>query len=247
MPSSAAEITFVMAVYGQPLMLEKWWGTLRDYDGATAARIRLVIVDDHGDPPADIPEDIRGMFRARLYRVSTNIPWNQMGARNLGVIQAETDWVLMLDPDMVVEPHIAKRLLQWPKRLSRGQVVKLALKYTNDVLDNSSPNIYLLHKADFAKAGGYDEDYAGHKGWSDVQFLHTLTGLKFRFVKAKDLWVRYHRPGDVADATVKTLDRSVQHNRRMHINKMGQAKQGWAKWAAANWSKTIRFKWTRVL
>ena len=243
---SGGEISFVMAVYGQPLMLEKWWETLRSYDDGVLDKVHLVIVDDHGDPAVEVPDDIRAMLDVRVYRVDDNIPWNQMGARNLGMKGAVTNWCLMLDPDMVVEPAVAKRLLQWPKRLSRGQLVKLGLRYTNDVLDNSSPNVYFLHKEDFKRAGGYDEDYAGHKGWSDVQFLHTLTGLKFRFVRAGDLWVRYYRPADIADATVKTLNRSVQHNRRMHINKMGRAKQGWVKWAAANWPKTIRFKWSRV-
>jgi hypothetical protein len=122
------------------------------------------------------------------------------------------------------------------------------LRYTNDVLDSSSPNVYLIRKEDFERAGGYDEDYAGHKGWSDVQFLHTLTGLKMKFVRPGDLWVRYYRPKDVADATVNTLNRSVKHNRSLHIVKMGLAKSlGWAKWAAKNRAKNIRFQWERVV
>jgi hypothetical protein len=228
-------------------MLEKWWKTLRSYDDDVLDQVELVIVDDHGDPPVVIPHDIRAMLRCQLLRVTKQIKWNQMGARNLGVQEAKTDWVLMMDPDMVVEPTIAKRLLAWIPKLRQGSLVKLLLRYTNDVLDNSSPNIYLIHRADFAKVGGYDEDYAGHKGWSDVQFLHTLTGFKMRFLKPPGLWVRYYRPRDIEDATVKTLDRSVAHNRGMHIKKMSAAKMiGWAKWAAANKQKLIRFPWERV-
>jgi hypothetical protein len=237
-----------MAVYGQPLMLEKWWETIRGYDDEVLDQTRLVIVDDHGDPPAAIPDDIRAMLGCQLLRVRRQIEWNQMGARNLGVKEAQTPWVLMMDPDMVLEPTVAKRLVNFLPKLRQGSLVKLLLRYTNDVLDNSSPNVYLIHKSDFLKVGGYDEDYAGHKGWSDVQFLHTLTGFKMAFLKKPDLWVRYYRPRDIEDATVKTLDRSVAFNRRIHILKMGSvSKVGWAKWAAANRQKLVRFPWEKVL
>lgn len=239
-------LTFVMAVYGQPLMLAKWFETLRTYPEKVSKHIRLVIVDDHGDPPATIPEDVRGIFRGRLYRVDDNIPWNQMGARNLGVQQAETDWVLLLDPDMVVEPEVARRLVDLASKLGAGNVVKLMLRYTDGVYDATSPNVYLIHKDDFERAGGYDEDYAGHKGWSDVQFLHTLKGLRMRFLKPKRFWVRYYRRQDIEDATVHTLDRSVKHNRAIHIRKMAIAKRNWAKWVMTK-GENIRFKWSRVL
>ncbi len=249
MPSAeSATLSFVMAVYGQPLMLEKWFETIRRYDDDVLDRLELIIVDDHGDPPAEIPLDIQASLRCKLFRVTEQIKWNQMGARNLGVSHAASPWVLMMDPDMVVEPPVAKRLLERIPKLGPGELIKLLLRYTNDVLDSSSPNVYLIRKADFEKAGGYDEDYAGHKGWSDVQFLHTLEGLKFKFAKSAHLWVRYHRPRDVADATVTSLDRSVRHNRGVHIMKMGLAKSlGWAKWAAKNREKNIRFQWERVV
>ena len=238
-------LTFVMATYGQPKMLEKWWETLRTYPEAVAAKIRLVIVDDHGDPPAEIPEDIRGIFKAALYRVTKNIPWNQPGARNLGVHVAKTDWLLLLDPDMVVEPKVATALLVHSRKMKRGQLVKLLLRYTDNTYDATSPNVYLLHKADFNQVGGYDEDYAGHKGWSDVQFMHTLRGFKMRFLKPVGLWVRYYRPRDVADATVNTLPRSVKHNRSLHIRKMAIAKRNWQAWVKTK-GKNIRFPWVRV-
>ena len=242
-------LTFVIAVYGQPLMLEQWWKTLRAYDDEVLDNLHLVIVDDHGDPPAAIPVDIQAMLDCRLYRVTKQIEWNQMGARNLGVQEAQTSWVLMMDPDMVVEPVMAKKLLGMTKKmLFDGQVCKLLLRYTDDVLDATSPNVYLMTKTDFYRAGGYDEDYAGHKGWSDVQFMHTLRGLRMRFHRPDGLWVRYYRPRDIADATVNTLDRSVKHNRSLHLRKMRAIQaMGWKRWAAENSKKLIRFPWERLL
>ncbi len=239
-------LTFVIAVYGQPLMLEKWWETLRQYKLRVLRQIDFIIVDDHGDPPVSIPDDIRSFCHPRVYRVDKNIEWNQMGARNLGMQQAETDWCVMLDPDMVVEPEVAELLLARAKAMKRGQLTKLLLRYTDGKLDASSPNAYLIHKKDFDRVGGYDEDYAGHKGWSDVQLMHTLVGAGIKFLKPKDLWVRYYRPRDIKDATVNTLNRSVAFNKKLHIRKMAIAKRSWAKWITRD-QKRIRFPWTRVV
>lgn len=235
-----------MAAYGQPLMLEKWWNTLRSYSPEVREKLHVIIVDDHGEPPVAVPRDILDLMSICVYRVSDDIPWNQMGARNLGMQQAPDGWCLMLDPDMVVEPGVAERLLARIKDMRQGELVKLLLRYTNGKLDSSSPNAYLIHRKDFAKVGGYDEDYAGHKGWSDVQLMHTLLGARIRFLRPQDLWVRYYHSEDIADATVRTLSRNVNHNRSMHLRKMGIAKKNWAKWIKRE-QKSIRFNWTRVV
>lgn len=239
-------LTFVIATYGQPQMMAKWFENLREYDKDVLSDIHLVIVDDHGNPPVEIPNDIHSLIDLKLFRVTDDIPWNQMGARNLGVQEAPTNWVLMLDPDMVVEPPMAARLLRQVQRMSQGMLMKLQLKYTDDVLDDSSPNVYLVHKKEFERVGGYDEDYAGHKGWSDVQLMHTFRGLGVRFLPSKGFWVRYYRPRDIADATVTTLDRDTKHNRAVHIRKMNVAKKNWKTFVASK-GPNIRFKWSRVL
>ena len=240
-------LTFMMAVYGQPEMMRKWFQTLRTYDDDVLDRIRLLIVDDHGDPPQEIPVDIRAMLDCRLYRVTKQIKWNQMGARNLGMDQATTDWVVMMDPDMVVELPVAKRMLAQAAKMLRGQAGKLFLRYTNDKMDGSSPNVYLMHRLDFEMIGGYDEDYAGNKGWSDVQLMHTIGGAKIQLLKYPNLWVRYYRPRDIKDATVNTLNRSVRINKALHLRKMAQMKKMGVKRFIRARKPSLRFPWKRVI
>jgi hypothetical protein len=235
-------LTIVMAVYGQPKMLEKWWETLRAYTPDVAGRMRVIVVDDHGTPPVELPDDVP--VDVKVYRVTDNIAWNQMGARNLGMQEAE-GWCLMVDPDMVLELKQAKIALGLIRKMPRGSLIKLLLRYTDGTLDPTSPNVYLIHKRDFWAVGGYDEDYAGHKGWSDVQLMHTLRGCRIAFQKPQGLWVRYYRTPDIEDATVKTLSRNTKHNRALHIRKMGIAKRNWAAWVKQK-GKTIRFRWERV-
>lgn len=240
-------LTIVMAVYGQPLMLEKWWETLRSYDDEVLDKVHLIIVDDHGDPPVEIPDDVMGLLNCRLYRVMDDIPWNQMGARNLGMAECSTEWALMLDPDMVVEPIIAKHFLQVTSDIPKGSVCLVRLRHPNGAFDTHSPNIYLIRKSDFDRVGGYDEDYRGHKGWSDVQFLHTLEGFKMKFVKLHEIWARFYGTKDISDAAVMTLDRDHKHNKVIHVRKMRDAQRvGMTRWVKSRKGGNIRFRWARV-
>jgi hypothetical protein len=243
-------LTYVMAVYGQPKMLNYWWETLGSYPDDVSERISLIVVDDHGDPPATIPEAIRTRFSAKLFRVLDDIPWNQMGARNLGMHHAR-GWCVMLDPDMVIGQLMAKRFLD--TELKRGEVVRFGLKHMNgsqDGVDMSSPNTYLIHRDDFFNAGGYDEDYAGNKGWSDVQMLQVLTE-HYKMHLRSDLWVQFYDTGAFDDAQVVTLDRSVKVNKAIHLRKRAEAKRGgWVKWVLrqkGNLNKPqLRFRWEQV-
>jgi hypothetical protein len=244
-------LTYVMAVYGQPKMLECWWGELRNYPDDIAHRINLILVDDCGDPVATIPDDVRKVFRAKLLRVTENIPWNQMGARNLGMKHAE-GWCIMLDPDMVIDPVMARNFLeQEPKR---GEVIRFGLNHmdnsTEGRIDMTSPNTYMIHQEDFFDAGGYDEDYAGRKGWSDVQMLGVLAA-HYKMLSRRDLWVRFYGRDLIDDAQVVTLSRSVVENKKLHLRKCAEAKRmGWVKWVQAKKGNmamcNLRFPWSRV-
>lgn len=243
-------LTFVMATYGQPKMLAHWWETLRAYPDDVASRINLIVVDDCGDPVAIIPDDVRGVFRAHLFQVKDNIAWNQMGARNLGMHHAK-GWCVMLDPDMVIDPMMARKFLEVD--VQRREFIRFGLCHVNGSqkgIDMSSPNTYFIHRDDFFDVGGYDEDYAGHKGWSDVQMLQVLAE-HYKVRLRKDLWVQFYGRDAFDDAQVVTLDRSVKINKAIHLRKRGEARRGgWVKWVMrqkANLNKGIlRFKWEQV-
>ncbi len=244
-------LTYVIATYGQPKMLECWWENLRGYPDDVASRINLIVVDDCGNPPAEIPDDVAGVFRAKLFRVEENIPWNQMGARNLGMHHAK-HWCIMLDPDMVIDPMMARRFLE--QECKRGEVIRFGLCHLDGSvtrIDMTSPNTYMIHRDDFFDAGGYDEDYRGNKGWSDVQLLATLAA-HYKMLPRMDLWVQFYGRGLIDDAQVVTLNRSVAVNKKLHLRKCAEAKRmGWVKWVQTKKGnmamRNLRFPWKQVL
>ena len=219
------KVTLAMAVYGQPLMLEHWFKTIRSYDIDTLRHLELLIVDDCGDPAAEIPKSIQALLPCQLFRVLKDIPWNQPGARNLAAEHVQTPIVLFVDPDMVFSPQMMRKLLVQTQLLPRGEVLRFGLKHTlNGRVDMTSPNTWCLHVADFLGVNGYDEDFSGHKGWSDVQLLDVMTKA-FRIHHDKTILADFYSIDEIPDASIQHLSRNQVHNREMRIRKKLKATQ----------------------
>lgn len=244
-------LTICMAIYGQPKMLAHQLATMEDYPQSVRDNLNLIIVDDHGDPEVtkwDVMHFDSAVNSAQLFRVDSNIPWNQMGARNLAMEHAK-GWCLMIDPDMVFSAGIMTRMLEAQEILQRGQVLKYGLKHKKSgKLDMSSPNTYMIHRDDFFRVGGYDEDFAGNKGWSDVQLLDVLTSC-YKLQKRPDLHAEFYGPSDISDAMVTSLDRNTRVNRAKRIRKVSYVRKsgGWARYAQLRAiAPRLRFKWHKV-
>ena len=240
-----------MAVYGQPHMLAEQVYTILDYDIEVLRKLNVVIVDDCGEPQVDVAcatvlaSQVKGV---KLFRVERNIPWNQMGARNLGMEHSQGH-CLLIDPDMVFDGDMMARMMKAAAKLARGRVIKWGLKHVNSgKLDMSSPNTWLIHRDDFFAVGGYDEDFAGNKGWSDVQFLDIMRGC-YKIEERSDLWAHFHSTASISDAMVTSLDRSTSANKKKRVKKVDQARKagGWARWAQTRVSaERLRFPWTQL-
>lgn len=240
-------LTIVIVCYGQPRMMARQFEEIIHYPDDVLDQLKLVVVDDCGKPPQEIPDDLRVGMETALYRVEKDIPWNQPMARNLGMHEQRGPCV-MLDPDMVITRDSIERFMTKASELKRGHVAKFVLRrVSNGVIDKTSPNTWIIHAEDFLKAGGYDEDYCGHKGWSDVQLQAVL--IEFYEVHRLDNLVVdfYDSTAEIVDSRVSTLSRNVAHNRTIHVNKVARAQQiGWRRWVANHQGKMLRAPWKRV-
>lgn len=238
------DLTIGFSTYGQPKMLAYWFECFAAQPQEWRDCVEVIVVDDHGKPPAKVPKD----DGITLLRVDTDIPWNQGGARNLAAQQATTDRLMLIDPDMTLEPGMLQKLVEESRHLVAGLVFRPALRHiATKELDHTSPNVHLILKKDFWALGGYDEDYCGHKGWSDVQLLRTMQGAMVTRTR-EDLWFWFHHGNKkLPDAQVMTLDRSTKHNKALHIRKMTiLKKRGWKDFVKTAIGAKIRFAWHRV-
>lgn len=235
------ELTIAFSVYGQPKMLAYWFEQFMREPQQVRDRVEVIVVDDCGDPAAVVPKD-PGI---RLFRVSKDIPWNQGGCRNLAAEQAKTDRLMLIDPDMTLPEGMLLRLLEEAALLTKGVAFRPALRHVADKrFDHTSPNVHLILRQDFLDRGGYDEDYCGNKGWSDVQLLRVMQkSMVLR--NREDLWFWFHHTNrSLSDAQVTKLNRGTKKNKALHIRKMSLlSKLGWKAFVNKSVGRRIRFPW----
>lgn len=244
-------LNVVMSVYGQPEMLGLNLDTIASYEDDVLDLLTIIVVDDAGEPPVD--EAFCKRFpgvNLHVFRILDDIPWNQPGGRNLGMHRADPQWTVMLDPDMVFSQTQMRKLMTAAGKMRRREVLRYGLRHMNEperAVDMSSPNTYLIHREDFLAVGGYDEDYSGHKGWSDVQLLDVLRS-HFKIVQRPDVFADFYSTGQIKDAAVHSLDRKTKHNRKIRLRKFDEAKRagGWAKWVRRHKGPNQRLPWIEV-
>lgn len=122
--------------------------------------VRIVFIDDCS------LEALESLEKADVYRIDTDIPWNQSGARNLGFHVSE-GWCLYSDIDHIVTREVISsiRNRDWNKNC----IYYLGRTEDGKGIDTAY-NCYFIHKEAFDKIGGYDEDFAGAYGFEDTLF-----------------------------------------------------------------------------
>jgi len=112
-------------------------------------------------------------------------------------------------------------------------------------MDHSSPNFYLVHKDKFWRAGGYNEDFSGHKGFSDVILQRMLGGKRrLNWQISADFYAAEH----IDDALVRDLDRDYTHNGRLFESaRQFCARKGWNAYPATFQPRGyVRFPWSKI-
>lgn len=238
------DLAIIIACYGQPQMMAKQEKHWLSFPENLAERLEIIIVDDHGDPPySPSAEVIQAPFEFRAYRADENIEWNQMGARNLGMREAEAPWRLMLDPDMLLSAPNLARIFQLYPEFRKGIHYKPQLRPCRDPW--GSPNLYIVHGDDFWRAGGYNEDFAGHKGYSDVVLHRTLDAVTIRSHLDR-IWLEFVSNTQIPDADVRTLSRDLAVNReKFEAAVKWASKNGWKNYAKGVVNH-VRFPWHRI-
>lgn len=233
------ELSIITTTYGQPKMLSAWMTEIERFKTAVDD-VEVIVVDDCGNPPAD------SYALAHTFRIDEDVPWNQPGARNLGLAHAHARVVLMVDVDMVPPAELAMDYIEAARSLKVGEVIIPAIRYAScDQVNTIHPHNFLVHREHLGWIGGYDEDYSGGYGWDDVQMLHVLE-MAGSVKRTTDLWVM-HRD-DISDHAVNSLDRDTKRNYAIHLEKMRKVrKHGVSAWAAEQrQGARIRFRWHRV-
>lgn len=235
-------LTLVYAYYDNATMLEKHLQEWANYP----PEIQIVLIDDASPntPALDVLDKTKAIINFQLYRIKENIPWNQNGARNLGMIEGcKTEWALMLDMDHLLSAGHAQRALRMKKEHAHYYVPRRV--WPDGKLYRRHPNSFLLQKEKFLSCGGYDEDFCGFYG-SDSIFRMALDTVARRV--ETNAFETVHYEGIIKDANTKEFgtDSKIRKGSKFHSvgNKYLLAKRRMAPYKAAN---PLRFNWERIL
>lgn len=171
-------VTLIIPYYCNEEMLKRQVEEWRKYPD----NIKIILVDDgspqgrHAHPHMDKARS-EGID-VREFVILKDIPWNRGGARNLGTMKAETDWIIHTDIDHILPVDTAIALQEFQPaagtyyRFSRYRVGKADFTRNKDDLPRDcefgkiKPHMdsYLVERSLYMGLGGYDEDYSGGLG-----------------------------------------------------------------------------------
>ncbi len=237
-------LTFVYSYYLNAGMLAVHYRAWSNYPESMKRKIAVVVVDDAS--PTHRAEDVPrpdGLPDLRIFRVLEDVPWHQDAARNLGVSQAEDDWILITDMDQLVPVTSCAGLLRTIEADATNDRPNayVPARLNAPSLEPYKPhcNSYLLTKQIFWRAGGYDEDLCGCYG-TDGDFRRRLQQVAdLQPLPAVPL-IRHPRDF-IPDASTTTLERRTEAA-RIEKNRIFALKQ-----LAGTGPQVLQCAWEQVL
>jgi hypothetical protein len=230
------QFTIIHTYYNDRTLLETQIERWKVYN----TPIKIILIDDGSQ---EIPaEDVfRGVsfpdnIDLSLYRVTRDIGFNSHGCRNLGVMLAETEWLLFLDIDYTIQPSDLHRLQR--EELDLNTWYEINARYKGRGEPYMALNQFIIPKNLYESAGGYDESFVPFH-YGDREFLSTLSE-KYKTAKLDWLNLTCRRGGrkaildDTTPIPVYDDEKMVFYTKEFDINKIERV------------SSRINFPWKKV-
>jgi hypothetical protein len=234
------KFTIVMAYYENGGMLDRHMQEWSEYDEEHKKHIKAIIVDDGSpnDPAVSHIKDVG--FPINLYRIKQDIPWNQNGARNLGMTHVKKGWVLLTDMDHLLPKEQVQNILnnEWNER----SVYKPLRAKPDGSSYKRHPNTYLITRKVYWKLGGFDEAYSGYYG-SDSTFRRHLKRTS-RLSETDFFHVVLYGRDDIPDASTNP-ERYGRKGSKYHLVKHKVLRQ--RRKESPPPIKPLNFDWEKVI
>jgi hypothetical protein len=193
---------------------------IKHYNSFTAPFKMIVVDDGSQDKAEDHIKDCK--FDIELYRINEDIYNNCPGANNLLFHTAHGN-VLKMDIDYIITEDILKKLMD-----ESGEI-PLYYFYDDEQIHT---NIFYVNREVFWNTGGYDEDFAGAKGYSDI-LLYRQWKTLYRSDKYKLI--------SINAPSCKRMISGIDYNKELYDIKCIQMKKKTYKNG-----KVLRFTWEKI-
>jgi hypothetical protein len=228
-------ITLVYAYFENGGMLDvhlQEWAQYQDKQNWQA-----IIVDDCSKRDPAQPHLFDVGFPIALYRISTDIPWNQNGARNLAMKHAE-GLCLLTDMDHLLTAENAAQVQALD--IDKTRHYRFARELSNGKAYKPHPNSWLLDRELYWHAGGYDETFAGWYG-TDSMFREDLQHASGPAIMLDVPLRLYGRDVQPDASTVDYGRKNTKYHLRgnLHMKRIMKDRN--------RRRKSLNFEWARIL
>lgn len=219
---TAIELSYILPVFfnqQNSKVLDDLLKHYASYDPAILQKIQFVIVDDFSPIPVAIPANVQVNYQ--LFRVETDIRWNQAGARNLGVVYALSPKIILTDCDHIFPESLLRKILK--SKIPRKTVFRFRREDAGGDRIKSAFNIFYTSKAVFFSTLGYDEEFCGNYGYEDQLFREFQLRIGNK-ISRFSLRERIISPDIDRDHSYHNLIRDTQVNKALMDKKLAVLK-----------------------
>lgn len=165
------KLTIVSTYYNHPQMVQDQIAHWETLPADLRSQIEFILVDDCSAQPPLLPPTSLDL---KIFRVTTDINWNQAGARNLATFHARGEWAMYFDIDQKLAVPPITHLVAALDQLDKKTLYLLQSKNLFDI-DGTPvkvhPNTFVVNLPNFKIHGMWDEDFVGYYGYEDIYML----------------------------------------------------------------------------
>lgn len=198
------------------------------YDPELLDIMEFVIIDDGSPLKYEIPDF---NLNLRWIKINEDIKWNQSGARNLGVLSAKSDKLIITDLDHIFYEDTLKFMANHAFKEHEIYKFRRTHIHRNNFISGNYPshgNVFAMSRGDFLKYFGYDEEFAGNYGYEDnfcAEYFDAL-GFKRKYITKKKYFCRERDDNDVnRKSSYHSLNRDDSQNKIIYEKKIEKMKK----------------------
>ena len=256
------EITFSMTYYGQVERLQYQLDFFSEQKKTYTDNTTIQLIND-GYNDAGLFEAIVKSYphlNIKAYEATTDVGFNNHGARNLMMLQSETNWNMLMDIDVLLNKKLYYNMMTAKLHDKMFYCFKVEFDHPDnpedyDNLDidpkkilkyQAHPNTWLMNKPCFWSSGGYDVEFTGMRH-GDAEFFLSLDKEMYDYelfhpdIK-KQMAMHVRKPNrnrsylNQATEHVKTLTRTVDFVKKRNEDKERKHKK-----------RLVTFPWKRIV
>lgn len=163
-------LSLIFTYYKNPKMLAYQWEIWRLYP----AEVEIVLIDDGSPMGLRAEEVIKNLpplaCKFKLFRILTDVAWNQRGGCNIGARHASHRWIMLVDIDHILSVESLNKVLSSSLDIDTAYTLT-RIKHFDKSIMHPHKESRLMSRMLYWKIGGFDESYCSQYAVTERDWL----------------------------------------------------------------------------